>query len=71
MAKILRDIETTQELVRVFGVSRVTVWKALEFKTNSPLAERIRRRAIQLGCVIKQDEQVKTLNNKNEVINTK
>ena len=37
------------QLRREFDVSRVTVWSALTYQTNSALAERIRRRALLLG----------------------
>lgn len=39
-------------LCRTFGTSGVTVWSALNYVTNSPLAERIRRAALTEGGVI-------------------
>lgn len=39
-------------LRRTFGVSGVTVWSALNYLTNSPLAEKIRRAALADGGVI-------------------
>lgn len=39
-------------LCRTFGTSGVTVWSALNYVTNSPLAERIRRAAIAEGGVV-------------------
>lgn len=39
-------------LCRTFGTSGVTVWSALNYVTNSPLAEKIRRAAIAEGGVI-------------------
>lgn len=39
-------------LRRKFGVSNVTVWSALNYVTNSPLAEKIRRAALAEGGVI-------------------
>lgn len=39
-------------LRRTFGTSGVTVWSALNYVTNSPLAEKIRRAAIAEGGVI-------------------
>lgn len=40
------------KLRRRFGVSNVTVWSALNYVTNSPLAEKIRRAALAEGGVI-------------------
>lgn len=39
-------------LCRTFSTSGVTVWSALNYVTNSPLAEKIRRAAIAEGGVI-------------------
>lgn len=39
-------------LCRTFGTSGVTVWSALNYVTNSPLAEKIRRAALAEGGVI-------------------
>ncbi len=39
-------------LCRTFGTSGVTVWSALNYVTNSPLAEKIRRAAIAEDGVI-------------------
>ncbi len=39
-------------LCRIFGASGVTVWSALNYVTNSPLAEKIRRAAIAEGGVV-------------------
>ena len=39
-------------LCRTFGTSGVTVWSALNYVTNSPLAEKIRRAAIAEGGVV-------------------
>ena len=58
MAKILRDKETVNALMLAFGKSRVTVLAALDCKTNSELAKRIRKRALDMGCTIKKEEKV-------------
>lgn len=39
-------------LCRTFDTSGVTVWSALNYVTNSPLAEKIRRAAIAEGGVV-------------------
>lgn len=39
-------------LCRTFGTSGVTVWSALNYVTNSPLAEKIRRAALAEGGVV-------------------
>lgn len=39
-------------LCRAFGTSRVTVWSALNYVTNSDLARRIRKAAIAEGGVV-------------------
>ena len=36
-------------ICRALGVSRVTLWSALTFQTQSQLAEKIRRMAVQNG----------------------
>ena len=36
-------------ICRALGVSRVTLWSALTFQTQSTLAEKIRRMAVQNG----------------------
>ncbi|GAB6394624.1 MAG: GntR family transcriptional regulator [Bacteroidales bacterium] len=61
MTKILSDIETRRELVRIFKVSSQTVRDALNCKYNSDLAKRIRKRALDMGCRQKGTETVKYL----------
>jgi len=61
MAKILRDSETVKELMKVFNTSKVTVNKALNCTGNSDLAKRIRKRALDMGCQWKGEEQVKVI----------
>jgi hypothetical protein len=41
-----------KEIEAVFGCSRVTVWSALNYKTGSERAKRIRKFAIDKGGVI-------------------
>lgn len=57
MAKILRDSETVNKLMKEFSISRVTVLAALDCKTKSILACKIRKRAFDLGCQVKNEEK--------------
>lgn len=61
MAKILRDSETVNSLMAAFRTSRVTVLKALDCKSNSELANKIRKRALDMGCRMKGEEKMKML----------
>ncbi|MDR2914242.1 MAG: hypothetical protein LBV74_05365 [Tannerella sp.] len=61
MSKILRDSETVNSLMSAFTTSRVTVLKALDGKSNSELAKKIRKRALDMGCRMKGEEKVKVL----------
>lgn len=61
MTKILRDKETVNELMRVFEKSRVTILAALDCKTNSDLAKKIRKRALDMGCQVKASESITLL----------
>lgn len=61
MAKILRDSETVNSLMAAFCTSRVTVLKALDCKSNSDLAKKIRKRALDMGCQQKGTEKVTVL----------
>lgn len=56
MTKILRDSETVSRLMNEFSISRVTVLAALDCKTKSALACKIRKRALDLGCQIKKEK---------------
>jgi hypothetical protein len=49
MNEIMLPIPPKLELERIFKVSKVTVWKALKGKTNSPLAKQIRKAALAKG----------------------
>ena len=40
---------TRSRICRVLGISRVTLWSALTYQTQSALAERIRRFAMREG----------------------
>ncbi len=44
--------EIKVELRDVFGCTKETVWKALNFKSDSPRAKRIRKHAIDKGGVV-------------------
>ena len=61
MKKILVDMEIRAELQRAFNVSKVTIISALNYRTNSALAVRIRKRAIDLGGAEKGAEKIKEL----------
>ncbi len=49
--KIVVERGTTKELVEVFGTNRITVWQALTFQTDTMLAKRIRKAAMERGGV--------------------
>lgn len=49
MNEIMLPIPLKLELERIFKTSKVTVWMALKGKTNSPLAQRIRKAALEKG----------------------
>jgi DeoR/GlpR family transcriptional regulator of sugar metabolism len=59
--KILYDRETARELVETFRVSARTVRDALGYKSNSDLARRIRKRALDMGCKEKEIEVIKVI----------
>lgn len=61
MGKILKDAETVKALAKAFNVSCVTVRSALNGVTQSDLAKRIRKRAIDMGLREKGEEHVKRL----------
>lgn len=49
--QIVIDSDGRQKLQKIFGVSRVTVWKALNYESNNELAKKIRYTAIsQMGA---------------------
>jgi hypothetical protein len=58
---ILADREIKRNLREAFKVSNHTVNDALNGKTQSDLARRIRKRALDLGGAEKGTEQVKVL----------
>ena len=62
MGKILRDPEAVKELAKAFRVSPQTVRSALNDVTQSDLAKRIRKRALDMGLKEKGTEQVTVLN---------
>lgn len=50
--QIVIDSEGRQKLQKIFGVSRMTVWRALTFENNSDMARKIRYTATsQMGGV--------------------
>ncbi len=52
MAKILTQHGERGELGRIFKVSQVTIRRALNGETNTPLAKKIRTAAIKRGGVV-------------------
>lgn len=49
MRKIEVNTETFQFLQKAFGISRVTLWRALNYKSNTDRAQKIRSIAMQKG----------------------
>ncbi len=45
------------QLARLFGKSRQTIWAALNYVTDSDLAKAIRRKALQMGGIVKNNFQ--------------
>ena len=43
------------QLARLFGKSRQTIWAALNYVTNSDLAKKIRKAALNMGGVVKNN----------------
>lgn len=43
------------QLVRLFGKSRQTIWAALNYVTDSDLAKKIRKAALNMGGVVKNN----------------
>ena len=62
MTKILRDPEAVKELAKAFQVTTKSVRSALDGVTQSDLAKRIRKRALDMGLKEKGKEQVTVLN---------
>ncbi len=56
--KIVVERGTTKELVEVFGTNRMTVWQALQYKTDTDLAKRIRKAAMDRGGVVVERKEV-------------
>lgn len=45
------------QLARLFGKSRQTIWAALNYVTNSDLAKKIRKAALNMGGIVKNNFQ--------------
>ncbi|WP_270621223.1 hypothetical protein [Parabacteroides merdae] len=58
MAKILADTEIRKKLEEIFRCSRKTVSEALNCRSDSDLARKIRVMAIKLGGSVKKEEHV-------------
>lgn len=52
MKRIILSKGKQARLCRMFGTSRVTVWSALNYVTNSELSEKIRRAALADGGTV-------------------
>lgn len=61
MGKILRDPESVKELAKAFRVSTQMVRAALNDASQSDLAKRIRKRALDMGLKEKGKERVTVL----------
>ena len=61
MTKILRDPEAVKELAKAFQVTTKSVRSALDGVTQSDLAKRIRKRALDMGLKEKGKERVTVL----------
>lgn len=61
MAKILVDTEIRKKLEELFQCSRKMVSEALNCRSDSDLAKKIRTMAIKLGGSVKKEERVITL----------
>lgn len=57
MKKIAIKPGETRELMKAFGVGRVTVWRALTYKGESQLAQKIRTVALRRGGTIVGDAE--------------
>ncbi|HBX44446.1 MAG TPA: hypothetical protein DEG28_00935 [Porphyromonadaceae bacterium] len=61
MGEILTKHGDRQELAKIFNVSIVTIRSALKGRTKSPLAQRIRKAAIERGGVEVELNKIKRL----------
>lgn len=61
MKQIMLPNAERKALMTLFRVSNVTVWSALNYKTKSPLAEKIRQTALAKGGVIYEPPKSKQL----------
>lgn len=52
MAKVLTEHGERKELGKIFGVCQLTIRRALEGRTNTTLAKKIRIAAIKRGGVV-------------------
>ena len=61
MAKILADTEIRKKLEEIFQCSRKTVSEALNCRSDSELAKKIRARAVKMGGAVKKEEHVRII----------
>ena len=58
MAKVLVEHGEVAKLARLFGIARKTVSEALNCRSDSELANKIRAMAIKMGGSVKREEHV-------------
>lgn len=61
MKQILLPNGEHKKLRELLGVSKPTLWEALRYKTNTPLAQRIRQAALARGGQIYEPPKTKQL----------
>lgn len=60
MAKqILLPREKKAEIIKMYKTTRVTLWSALRFDTNSELAKKLRAAALERGGVIYEEKSTR------------
>lgn len=47
------------EIIKMFKTTRVTLWSALRFETNSALANKLRAAALERGGVIYEEKSTR------------
>ena len=63
MKRIIVDYGTVSELYKTFGVSMVTVRRALRYQTDTELARKIRALALKKGGIEVSEGKVNNLKN--------
>ena len=57
MKKIIATQDCIKKLQNLFGVSRVSVYKALRFKTQGERPDKIRQAALNMGATLLKSEK--------------